>query len=103
MNTTAHGIIYPSDMPPHLPRSMQTSTQSSVEFAVVNDLETFLLLQKEWENLWHAVRGNPFQSFLYCLHALREVAIPSRASPHCIVGRKADQMVFVWPLIRYRE
>jgi CelD/BcsL family acetyltransferase involved in cellulose biosynthesis len=91
-------------MPPYLPRSMQTpSTHSSVEFAVVNDLETFLLLQNEWENLWHAVRGNPFQSFLYCLHALREVAIPARANPHCIVGRKADRIVFVWPLIRYRE
>jgi CelD/BcsL family acetyltransferase involved in cellulose biosynthesis len=78
-------------------------TQTVPQFEVVTDIEVFLSLQQEWEELWQAAQGTPFQLFRYCLHVLREVAIPTGASLCCIVGRKGGRMIFAWPLIRYRE
>ena len=80
-----------------------SSTQAIAQFEVVTDVEIFISLQQEWEELWHDAKGTPFQLFRYCLHALREVAIPTGATLHCIVGRKDGRMVFGWPLVRYRE
>jgi CelD/BcsL family acetyltransferase involved in cellulose biosynthesis len=79
------------------------SIRSDAHFQVITDIEAFFALQPEWDALWQAVKGTPFQLFRYCLHALREVAIPAGATLHCIVGRKEGRMVFAWPLIRYRE
>lgn len=73
------------------------------QFEVVTDLETFASLQQEWNELWRSVRGTPFQLFRYCFHALHEVAVPTGASLHCIVGRRSGKMVLAWPLIRHRE
>ncbi|MFL9962866.1 GNAT family N-acetyltransferase [Paraburkholderia sediminicola] len=85
-------------------RMMATpSTQAIAQFEVVTDVETFVSLQQEWDELWRAAKGTPFQLFRYCLHALREVAIPTGATLHCIIGRKDGRMVFGWPLIRNRE
>jgi CelD/BcsL family acetyltransferase involved in cellulose biosynthesis len=79
------------------------STQTNAEFEVVTEVERFISLQQEWDELWAAARGTPFQLFRYCLHALREVAIPAGAGLHCIIGRKGGRMVFAWPLIRSRD
>ncbi|CAD6533059.1 GNAT family N-acetyltransferase [Paraburkholderia metrosideri] len=79
------------------------STRSTAQFEIVTDIDAFASLQQEWETLWQSAKGTPFQLFRYCLHALREVAIPTGASLHCIVGRQDGRMVFAWPLIRYRE
>lgn len=79
------------------------SNRSSAQFEVITNIETFVSLQAEWEALWQAAKGTPFQLFNYCLHTLREVAFPTGATLHCIVGRKDGCMVFAWPLIRYRE
>jgi len=79
-----------------------TATDATAQFEVVTDLESFASLEREWEKLWHAAKGTPFQQFRYYLHALHEVAIPTGATLHCIVGRKDGRMVFGWPLLRYR-
>ena len=79
------------------------STQTIAQFEVVTEVERFLALQREWDELWVAARGTPFELFRYCQHALHEVAIPSGARLHCIIGRKDGRMVFAWPLIRSRD
>lgn len=79
------------------------STRTASQFEVVSDLESFISLRPEWEELWRDAKGTPFQQFHYCLHAFCEVAKPMGASIHCIIGRKAGRIVFVWPLVRYRE
>jgi CelD/BcsL family acetyltransferase involved in cellulose biosynthesis len=79
------------------------STRTIVQFEVVTDIERFTSLQQEWDELWHAAKASPFQLFHYCLHALREVAIPTGASLHCLIGRKDGRIVFAWPLIRCRD
>src|SRR5471032_3198530 len=79
------------------------STRSTAQFEIVTDIDAFASLQQEWETLWQSAKGTPFQLFRYCLHALREVAIPAGARLHCIVGRKDGRMVFAWPLIRSRD
>ena len=68
------------------------STRSTAQFEIVTDIDAFASLQQEWETLWQSAKGTPFQLFRYCLHALREVAIPTGASLHCIVGRKDGRM-----------
>jgi CelD/BcsL family acetyltransferase involved in cellulose biosynthesis len=79
------------------------SIRSATQFEIVSDIDAFTALHQEWEALWRSAKGTPFQLFRYCLHALREVAIPTGASLHCIIGRQDGRMVLAWPLIRYRE
>ncbi|MCC8397460.1 GNAT family N-acetyltransferase [Paraburkholderia sp. MMS20-SJTR3] len=73
------------------------------QFEVITDSENFLSLEQDWEMLWNAANAKPFLQFHYCLHTLREVALPAGGSLHCIIGRKEGRLIFVWPLVRYRE
>ncbi|WP_178392123.1 GNAT family N-acetyltransferase [Burkholderia sp. SRS-W-2-2016] len=80
-----------------------TSIRTTSQFEVITESENFLSLEQDWETLWNAADATPFLQFRYCLHALREVAIPAGGTLHCIVGRKEGRLIFVWPLVRYRE
>ncbi|MGF6870824.1 GNAT family N-acetyltransferase [Paraburkholderia sp. MM5477-R1] len=98
-NSLLGGSFYPSGQTTMATRSINPTSQ----IEVITDPETFLSLGQDWEVLWHAAKGTPFLQFRYCLHALREVAIPTGATLHCIIGRKEGRLIFAWPLIRYRE
>jgi CelD/BcsL family acetyltransferase involved in cellulose biosynthesis len=74
-----------------------------VRFEIVAAIEKFQLLQQDWDDLWKRADGSYPQTFEYCLHTLKEMALPTAARLHCVVGWKNDRLVVVWPLLKYRE
>ncbi|SAK75877.1 hypothetical protein AWB79_04523 [Caballeronia hypogeia] len=76
---------------------------SPTRFETISTIERFGSLREEWERLWVRVGGGFGQDFEFCLHALRDIAIPEGAQLHCIVAWKGNRLVLVWPLVRYRE
>ncbi|VXA95408.1 conserved hypothetical protein [Burkholderia sp. 8Y] len=76
---------------------------NSIRFETITTFDRFQSLRDEWTDLWVRANGIHNLSFEYCLHSLKEVALPAGASLFCIVGFEGERLVVAWPLLRERE
>lgn len=73
-------------------------------FSLVTKEQEFLLLEDQWNNLWaNNKNSSVFQSFNYCYHAWKSILKPLRRKLYCVIKRQNDQIVLIWPLIKYRK
>jgi CelD/BcsL family acetyltransferase involved in cellulose biosynthesis len=78
-----------------------TMAADAISFDVVDDIERFRALQREWDDLWRLADGQFFQSFAFCHASLIAEEKGSRRKLHCVTGRQNGRLVFVWPLVTY--
>ncbi|WP_244817773.1 GNAT family N-acetyltransferase [Caballeronia sp. Lep1P3] len=76
---------------------------NSIRFETITTLARFESLRDEWTALWVRANGIHNLSFEYCLHSLKEVALPDGAEVFCIVGFEGERLVVAWALLRERE
>lgn len=99
----AHSIARRPDSVSLNCQKRETLNANSIRFETITTLERFESLREEWNALWVRASGIHNLSFEYCLHSLKEVALPDGAELCSVVAWKGQQLVLAWPLLRERE
>ncbi|MBP0590971.1 GNAT family N-acetyltransferase [Paraburkholderia sp. LEh10] len=78
-------------------------SEQAIVFQIVDDLDGFRALKREWDELLQIARGDYFQSFAFCHSTLESGPQDLRQRLHCIIGRKEGKLVVVWPLVTFKK
>lgn len=71
-----------------------------IEFGVIIDPGELVQLEADWNRLWSNT-SDPYvsQSFTWCELSWREVASRRGHQFFCVVGRSAEKVVLIWPMM----
>jgi CelD/BcsL family acetyltransferase involved in cellulose biosynthesis len=75
--------------------------KDALAFEIIRDIDSFLALQSEWDDLWHRARGEYYQTFAFCYSSLKAEGIGAGRKLHCVVGRRDGRLVALWPLVTF--
>lgn len=73
-------------------------------FEIVADEQRFRSLEPDWRSLFESARRRGyFQTFAWTRRSWDHIARPRGQQLFVVVGRRAGQVVLIWPLARYRH
>ena len=78
--------------------------RSPDRYEIIRNHNNFLSLKDHWDDLYErSAEHDLTQSFEWCRNSWEIVAKPQGHRLHCLVARRGERPMLIWPVLTYRR